>query len=294
LKKFTMDKLVNKKAVITGGSRGIGKAIAKAFLENGAEVFLIARNASELAAAQKELADLGKVHVFVADVSKPEDVERAAAGAKKTLGSVNVLINAAGVYGPIGLITDVDPEEWRKAIDINLFGTFLCTRTFAPLMKKSKSATIINFVGGGEGAYPHFSSYVSAKGGIARFTETAAEELKQWNIRVNAIAPGAVNTKFMEDILAAGPEKAGKEAYEKTLKQKESGGVSPEAAGKLCVFLASEVAEGITGKILSAVWDHYESFPDRRREIASTDVYTMRRVRPEWRGFDWEDRPKQK
>jgi 3-oxoacyl-[acyl-carrier protein] reductase len=285
-----MDTLKNKKAVIFGGSRGIGKAIATVFLKNGAEVFLIARNVKELASTQKELSPLGKVHIGAADVSRPEDVLRAAAEVKKILAEVDILVNAAGVYGPIGVVTEVDPEEWRKALEINLFGTFLSTQSFAPLMKERKSACIINFVGGGEGAYPHFSSYVSAKGGIARFTETAAEELRQWNIRVNAIAPGAVNTKLLEDLLAAGPEKVGQENYEKSLKQKETGGVSAEKAAKLCVFLASDAAEGLTGKVFSAVWDPYETFPDHKAEIASTDVYTVRRVRPEWRGFGWGER----
>lgn len=285
-----MDVLKNKKAAIFGGSRGIGKAIAKAFLEDGAEVFLIARNIKELDSAQKELSPLGEVHIGAADVSRPEDVLQAAAEVKKIFGEIEVLVNAAGVYGPIGILTEADPEEWRKALEINLFGTFLTTRSFTPLMKGRKNACVINFVGGGEGAYPHFSSYVSAKGGIARFTETAAEELKRWNIRVNAIAPGAVNTKLLDDLLAAGPERSGKENYEKALKQKESGGVPSEAAAKICVFLASDAAEGLTGKVFSAVWDPYETFPDHRADIASTDVYTMRRVRPGWRGFGWGDR----
>lgn len=287
-----MASLKNKKAVITGGSRGIGKAIAKAFLENGAEVFLIARSLTELAEVKKEFSPIGKVNVFAGDVSHREDMERAAKEAKKEMGGVDILVNGAGVYGPIGLVTEADPEEWLKAVEINLYGAFLSVRSFAPLMKGRKGGSIINFVGGGEGAYAHFSSYVSAKGGIARFTETIAEEMKQWDIRVNAIAPGAVNTKFMDDIIAAGPDKAGKETYEKTLKQKESGGTSPDEAAKLSVFLASDVAEGLTGKVFSAVWDPYETFPGRKSEIASTDVYTMRRVRPEWRGFDWEDRKK--
>jgi len=285
-----MASLKNKKAVIFGGSRGIGKAIAKSFLENGAEVFLVARNADELAATKKELSSFGRVHIAVADVSNVADVERVAKEARKSLGGIHVLVNGAGVYGPIGLLTEVDPDEWRKAVDVNLFGTFLTTRSFAPIMKDQKGGCIINFVGGGEGAYPRFSSYVSAKGAIARFTETVAEEFKPWGIRVNAIAPGAVNTKFLDDILAAGPEKAGKETYEKSLKQKKSGGASPEEAAKLCVFLASDAAEGLTGKTFSAVWDPYETFPGRKSEIASTDVYTMRRVRPKWLGFDWEDR----
>ena len=292
-------KLANKKAIIFGGSRGIGKAIAEAYLKEGAEVFLVARNGEELAVAQKELAALGapggsasiseKISIAVADVSKQADVERVADEVKKKWGAPDVLVNAAGVYGPIGPATDIDPAAWLDAITINLFGTFLAIRSFAALMREKRpgasddrgGGVIINFVGGGEGAYPHFSSYVSAKGGVARLTETVAAELKDDGIRVNAIAPGAVNTKFLDDIIAAGPEKSGKETYEKSLKQKESGGVSPDKAAALCVFLASDESRGLTGKILSAVWDPYETFPHNMEKIMSSDVYTMRRVQPE-------------
>ncbi|MDO8569172.1 MAG: SDR family oxidoreductase [bacterium] len=277
-----MEILKNKKAVITGGSRGIGKAIATEYLKNGAEVFLIARSVNELGETQKELAVFGNVQITTADVSRPDDVERAVKEVAKTFGTIDILVNAAGIYGPIGPVTDVDPGEWKKALDINLFGTFLSVHFFAPLIKSNKSGSIINFVGGGEGAYPNFSSYVSAKGGIARFTETVAEELKDLGVDVNAIAPGAVNTKFLDDLVKVGPEKAGQSNYEWALQQKISGGVSPQKAATLCLYLASDKARGITGKIFSAVWDSYENFPKHKKEIMATDVYTMRRVRPTW------------
>lgn len=288
-----MEILKNKKAVITGGSRGIGKAIAVEYLKNGARVFLIARSADELAETKKELETFGGVVVSVADVSEQDDVRRAASEVAKTFGTIDILVNAAGVYGPIGPVIGVDPREWKKAIDINLFGTFLCVHFFAPLIKNNKSGSIINFVGGGEGAYPNFSSYVSAKGGIARFTETVAEELKDLGVNVNAIAPGAVNTKLLDDLVKVGPDKAGKANYERALQQKASGGVSPGKAAALCVFLASNKAHGITGKVFSAVWDAYENLPKYKKEIMATDVYTMRRVRPEWRGLDFGEQPKQ-
>jgi NAD(P)-dependent dehydrogenase (short-subunit alcohol dehydrogenase family) len=292
-----MDSLKDKKAVITGGSRGIGKAIAGAYLKAGAKVFLLARSAEELAAVKEELGVYGEIHTAIADVSRAEDITRVAEEIKTTFGTVDILVNAAGVYGPIGPITEVDPVEWMKALEINLFGVFLAVHSFAPLMKASSGSSgaggaIINFVGGGEGGYANFSSYVSAKGGIARFTETAAQELSDSHIRVNAIAPGAVNTKFMDDLIAAGPEKAGVANYEKALKQKDSGGVSPEEAAELSVFLASDASRELTGRIFSAVWDAYETLPAHAREIASSDVYTMRRIQPKDRGFDWGEKDK--
>ena len=167
-----------KKILIAGGSRGIGKTIATAFLKNGDKVFLVARNAAELEGAEKELSSLGEVRTVTADVSKEDDVAKVAAAIDSAWGGVDVLVNAAGIYGPIGSVTEVDPAKWRQAIDVNLIGTFLMIRAIAPLMKKQKSGTIINFAGGGEGAFSNFTAYVSSKGGVVRLNETVAAELK--------------------------------------------------------------------------------------------------------------------
>jgi len=287
-----MKTLEGRKAVITGGSRGIGRAIAEEYLKNGASVFLIARNGDELAETKAALSPLGEVLTSVGDVSQQADVERIAGEVSIAWDIVDILVSAAGIYGPIGPITDVKPAEWKQGIEVNLFGTFLAVRSFGALMKARRSGSIITFVGGGEGAYSNFSSYVSAKGGVARFTETAADEFKQYGVRVNAIAPGAVNTTFLDKIILAGPEKAGAANYEKALKQKESGGVSPNEAARLCVFLASDAARELSGKIFSALWDPYETLPAHAQEIATTDVYAMRRVRPKDRGFDWGEKAK--
>ncbi|TSC82991.1 MAG: short-chain alcohol dehydrogenase [Parcubacteria group bacterium Gr01-1014_19] len=280
--------LKNKKAVITGGSRGIGKVVAKLFLENGAEVLLFARNSNELSEAQKELSALGKVEVIAGDVSNVKDVDEVAKKAKSLWGEADILVNAAGIYGPIGPVTEVDPGEWRKVIDVNLIGTFLMIRAIAPLMKTKKIGKIINFSGGGEAAFPNFTGYVASKGGVLRLNETVAAELKDFNIDVNAITPGPVNTKFLDDLLKAGPEKVGKDMYDRSLKQKETGGVPPERGAELCLFLASAASDGISGKMLSAVWDNYPKLPEHLQELMSSDVYTMRRVKPEHRGMKFD------
>jgi 3-oxoacyl-[acyl-carrier protein] reductase len=279
--------LENKKAVVIGGSRGIGKAIASAYLDNGASVLLVARNALELEVAKSELSPRGEVIVSAGDVSRLEDVTRIVAEVKKIWGRVDILVNAAAVSGPIGPVTDVDPAQWLQALTVNLFGTFLATHFFGAMMKEAGSGVIINFSGGGEGAYENFTSYVSAKGGIVRFTETAAAELAPYHVRVNAISPGAVNTQFLEDLIAAGPARAGKANYERALKQKESGGASPARAAEVCVFLASDAAPTLTGRTLSVMNDACEDIPAHIDEIMSSDIYTFRRVFPKSKGLDW-------
>ena len=279
--------LTNKKAIITGGSRGIGKSIAKAFVEAGAEVLLVARNQAELETVRRELASKSRVEAMKADVSSAADTDAVAQQAAKLWSGVDILVNAAGIYGPIGPLAEADVTEWRRTIDINLVGTFLMMRAVAPLMKKGGGGKIINFSGGGEGAYANFAAYAASKGAVVRLTETAAEELKKYNIEVNAIAPGAVNTKLLEDLLKAGPEKVGAETYKCSLEQKENGGVPPEKAAELVVFLASDVSRGLSGRIISAIHDDYKKFPARLKEIMESDIYTWRRIKPKDRGYDW-------
>lgn len=271
--------MTNKVALITGGSRGIGFAIAQALSDDGYKVIIAARNKDELSEASKKIQ--GDVTPLVMDVSDVASVRNAL----KVISSLDVLINAAGVIEPIGPIQAVDAEKWLQLLKINVFGTFAVTQACIPLLSKSGKGVIVNFVGGGEGAFPNFSAYASSKGAIARFTETAAFELQKSDIAVNAIAPGAVNTKMTQDMIAAGVS-AG-EQYHRAIKQNESD-ATPDKAVRLVRWLCSESARGVTGKIISAQWDKYEEFPNHIEEISGTDVFTTRRVRPKDRGFSWE------
>lgn len=274
-------------AVITGGGRGIGKAIAAAFVKAGAAVLLAARSKAELEVTQKELSELGRVEIMSADVSLEKDAAALAQKVSELWGGLDILVNAAGIYGPIGPLTEADAAEWRRTIDINLVGTFLMMRAVVPLMKQQGGGRIINFVGGGEGAYANFAAYAASKGGVVRLTETASAELKDFGIMVNAIAPGAINTKLLEDLLQAGPEKVGADAYQHALDQKNSGGVSAEKAAALALFLAGDKSAGLSGRIISAVWDDYLNFPAHIKEIMASDVYTWRRIKPKDRGCSW-------
>jgi len=233
--------LESKVCIITGASRGIGKAIAIAFASEGAKLVLASRTGSELEATQKEITDScgGIVETVTTDVSQPRDVDKLVEYTLERLATVDVLVNCAGIYGPIGLATDSDSRKWLQAVEINLFGTFLCIRAVLPAMMKKRRGKIINLSGGGAASpFPRFSAYSASKAAVVRLTETLAEEVREYNIDINAIAPGGVNTRLLDEVLAAG-EAAGKDFLQKSLKQKEEGGTPPEKSAELAVFLAS-------------------------------------------------------
>lgn len=279
-------KLTGKISIITGGSRGIGRAVAEAFLLNGASVMLSARSREELMATKKELEETGgHVEIFPADVSKKHEVAELVKYTVATFGTVDIVVNAAGVYGAIGAVATVNAEEWKKTFDINLFGTFNVIQEVLPIFVAREGGVgighkkIINFSGGGDGPLPSFSAYNASKVAIVRLTETLAKELTGQNIDVNAIAPGAVNTKILDDGLAAGVDVIGKEMYAKLLKQKQEGGVPAEKAAALCVYLASSDSDGLSGKLVSAVWDKWSEWgKDDIAELMVGDKLTLRRV----------------
>ena len=285
-------KLKGLNAIITGGSQGLGKAIAEHYLREGANIVLCARNEKELAATRDELAGkfrTQKVMAKACDVSNEAQVNDLVAFALRELGSLQVLVLNAGVYGPMGPTESVDLAEWRRAIDINLFGVLLPSRAVIPHFKKAGSGKIVVLSGGGAtNPLPNISSYAASKAAVVRLMETLAEELRPHHIDVNAIAPGALNTRFVDDVIAAGPEKVGAAFYEKNKVWKDKGATSLDLGASLAVYLASAESNGITGKLISAQWDPWARLAGYREELAKSDIYCLRRIVPEDRGKKWE------
>lgn len=273
-------KLIDKVAVITGGSRGIGRALAKSYLVEGAKVSIAARTISELELSVEELKDLGMdcVIAIPGDVAKRENVKNIVNKTMNCYGKIDILVNAAGVQSPIGTLIDIDAHEWANNININLIGTLLCCKYVLPYMISRKKGKIINFSGGGAvSPRPNFSAYACAKAGIVRLTETLANEVKDYAIDVNAIAPGAVNTKMLEEIIDAG-DKSGKDELLEAKNRKRTGGNSPQIAADLAVFLASDDSDGITGKLISAVWDPWRNEDFKEKLKADSDFAVLRRI----------------
>lgn len=287
--------LSGKVAIITGANQGLGFEIAKTYVLAGADVMLCARNAGMLEQSQAALAPLAetgqKILIKACDVSNEADVQALVSDTIDQLGNLHILVNNAGIYGPKGEIEDVDWAEWMKAIEINVYGSILMCRAVLPHLKAQGYGKVIQLSGGGAtNPMPRMSAYAVSKAAIVRFAETLAEEVRGMGIDVNAIAPGALNTRMLDEVLEAGPEKVGKAFYERSLKQKESGGTSLERGAALALFLASAVSDGITAKLISAVWDNWEQWPAYLDKLSTSDIYTLRRIAGRDRGCEWGDK----
>jgi NAD(P)-dependent dehydrogenase (short-subunit alcohol dehydrogenase family) len=286
--------LENRCAIITGASLGLGFEIAKKYLEAGASLMICARNAMLLDKAALELKKLAgsgqSVLALPADVSKPKDVAALVEQALGKFGRVDIVVNNAGIAGPCGAIETVDWQEWIRTVEINLLGSVLLSRAILPHFKQAAGGKIIQLSGGGAtNPLPGLSAYAASKAAVIRFIETLAEETRAYHIDVNAVAPGALNTRMLDEFLAAGPEAMGPAFHERSLRQKQDGGVPLCKGADLAVFLGSSLSDGITGKLISAVWDSWNTLPNHLDDLNATDVYTLRRITPKDRGMTWGD-----
>jgi NAD(P)-dependent dehydrogenase (short-subunit alcohol dehydrogenase family) len=286
------DVLAGRSALITGGTQGLGLEIAQAYLEAGAAgVCVCGRDPLTLERATEELSELAtspqRVLGVLADVSRPADVERLVGETLAALPDLTILVSNAGVYGPKGAIDQTDWAQWVRAIEVNLFGSVLVARAVTPHLIGQGYGKIVQLSGGGAtGPLPGLSAYAASKAAVVRFAETLAGELREHRIDVNSIAPGALNTRMLDEVLAAGPEQVGADFHRRALAQQRSGGVPLRRGAELAVFLGTAASDGITGKLLSAVWDPWSELPDHGAALES-DIYTLRRIVPADRGFDW-------
>jgi NAD(P)-dependent dehydrogenase (short-subunit alcohol dehydrogenase family) len=284
--------LQGRAAIITGASQGLGLEIAMQYVAAGASVIICARDEgmlSEAADVLKRSASNDQV-IFnmVADVAESEAVDALIEFAIDKMGRIDILVNNAGIYGPKGPTDSVDWAQWVQAINVNLLGSVLMCRAVITHMKRQGYGKIVQLSGGGAtNPLPNLSSYAVSKAGIVRFIETLAIEAAEYAIDANAIAPGALNTRMLDEILVSDPEAVGKEFYERALQQKASGGAGLEKGARLAVFLGSADSDGITGKLISAIWDPWEELDRYKANLEDSDIYTLRRIVPSDRGLDW-------
>lgn len=276
------NKLAGKIAIVTGAGRGLGRAIALAYGKAGASVAVADCREKDVGETLGMLKEIGAVaHSTLVDVSDWNSVQVCVNEVVDKLGGVHILVNNAGVQGPIGPLADNSIDQWISTINVNLIGVFYFCKAVLPFMKRQGYGKIINLSGGGAtAARPNYSAYAVSKAGVVRLTETLAEEVKDSGIQVNAIAPGAMNTAMLFETIEAG-DAAGKQAYEEAQRQLQTGGTPLEIPTLLAVFLASDESDGLTGRLISAPHDDWQNWKvEDITDLMSKPWLTLRRIDP--------------
>ena len=266
------------KLVITGSSSGIGKFLADSLSARGHEVCRIARSEQE-------------GFSFRCDVSDWPALQRCAEAVATKWNAVDGLICCAGIQEPIGPAMEIEAAAWRSALAVNLDGTFFAIRAFHELLRKtSRRAKVVCFSGGGSTSpRPNFAAYGVSKTGVVRLVETLATEWQGQSADINAVAPGAIFTHMTEQVLASGVAGAGKSELERASKQSRDNTAELKKVLGLVEFLLSPRSDGISGKLISAVWDPWDKLDQFKNDLQG-DIYTLRRIVPKDRGKTWGDK----
>jgi NAD(P)-dependent dehydrogenase (short-subunit alcohol dehydrogenase family) len=265
-----------KSVLITGAGRGIGKRLAMGFAGAGAHVGLLARSQAEIDLAKLEIEQAGGSAMCLrADVRQPDDLLHAVGRMRARFGGLDVLVAAAAVQGPIGPFLTTKPKAWNDTLETNLIGAVNSCRVVLPPMVEKRSGKIILIAGGGS-AYsrPNFSAYAASKAALVRFGETLADELRDDNVQVNTMAPGAAYSTMTDEILHAGEARAGRKEIEDAERVRVTGGIPVEKQIALALFLASEKSNHISGKLIH-VNDDWKRF---EQDNMKAELYTLRRV----------------
>ena len=253
-----------KVVVVTGASRGIGFAVSNAFAKAGATLVAISQSDKVFSAAQEIGQDSGAtVDAHQVDMCDFQGVAKVFDKIIQQFGRIDVLVNDAAIMGPTGPLESNEPAEWAKVIQVNLVGPFNAMKVVIPHMKRARAGSIINFSGGGAASpSPNFSAYGCSKAAVVRLTETVAQETRDFNIRVNVVAPGAIETDMLRTFFAGGGKARTVATIDKPV--------------NLVLFLASDASRHLSGKFIH-VFDNYLNFKEAN---LAEDMYTMRRVEP--------------
>lgn len=266
--------------LLTGSSTGIGRALAEHLLDAGHQVWGVARS------DQSDFASTYPKFLWSrCDVADWHQIERVAAEVATKWSTLDGLVTCAGVQGELGPAVAVDPLRWSATVRANLDGTYFAIRAFHTLLTRTRNrAKVVCFSGGGATkARANFSAYAAAKTGVVRMVETIAVETKNERFDINAIAPGAINTRLTDEVIALGPAVVGQAEYAAAVKQKATGGASLDRTIGLVDFLLSARSDGISGRLLAALWDPWPTLDLHTAALADSDIYQLRRILPEER-----------
>jgi NAD(P)-dependent dehydrogenase (short-subunit alcohol dehydrogenase family) len=261
-------------ALVTGAGRGIGRAIALALSGAGAAVAVCARSEDEVTGVAGQIEGRGKHALAVqCDVTDRQEVEGMVAVVEEAIGPVDLLVNNAGQFGPVGPLAATDPDDWWQVLEVNLRGPLYCTRAVLPSMLARSHGRIVNVSSGvGFAAIPMLSAYVVSKTALYRLSENLAAETRGHGVMVFAIDPGLVRTAISESALSCG-EPSIEQWFTDAFANQED--VSAESAASLVVYLASGAADVLSGRNID-VSDDVAQMLARATEIEEHDLYVLR------------------
>ncbi len=273
-------KLKDRVAIITGAGRGIGRGIALAFAAEGARLVLVSRTRGQVEDAARQAREAGAEAMALAvDVTQPDQVEGMVKEALARFSRVDILVNNAGILGPVGPLHTNDMRHWADTISTNLVGLALCCHAVAPVMMAQRGGKIINLSGAGVARpSPTLSAYGASKAAVVRLTETLALELKPYNISVNALGPGQIDTSLLDGVVQAGEGMVAPDFLAMVRRTRSGQGASLANAAALAVWLASSASDGLTGRLVSATQDDWRNLGPQVPKIMSSDSHTLRFV----------------
>lgn len=269
--------LSDRKCLVVGGSGAMGTAVAKLFLDAGACVAVTVH--SQMPRALRRASVLRACETLcVVDIRDRRQVGHVVSRTAKAFGALHVVVNCTGLLGPIGPIHKLPARRWTENIQTNLIGSFNLIHAALPFMLNQRHGKIICFSGGGA-AYgrPFFTAYGAAKAALVRLIESVAAEVRDSGVDINAIAPGPVKSRMWEQLRRARAS-AGSKALEELKQIEQTGGVPPERAARLALFLASERSNGLTGRLISCVHDNWAALESRIDALRESDAGMLRRV----------------
>jgi len=270
--------LVGEVAIVTGGGRGIGRAIAQRLAQAGATTILVARSTAELQSAVSHIKNTGGQATYVrADVTDHTDVERMVGNVLAEFGSINLLVNSAGDPGPIAPVWEMDIDRWWYCMEVNLRGPFLCAKAVLPQMIKQGCGRIVN-IASASGLEPlaYDSAYVTSKSALLRLTENIAMETKTYGISIFSVDPGTVRTAMTEKVLQSVEMRTWMPWLQDIFDQGND--VPPERVAQLVRDLASGKADVLSGCLIS-IWDNIDEMVAQRNDIDGRNLYRLRLLR---------------